>query len=252
VPIASSISNFISGIAAQGGMSMSNGYDVEFKFGAGTSELTKFFKDTGKRGLGIDPDTGTPSNGGYLLKVLCDEAQLPNVQAATGQINGRLLGEGTVYYPHTRLYSDFTLSWMCDSNMIPLKFLTVWHSYIFSADRPGFTPDPDSSYSNLPKFVNGKTLDNLKSEAARNPSRNVRLKFPSSYQCNVQITKTERSANAPNGRASATYILEDCFPYSIDAVPLSYGASQITKVSANFYYAKQSVIFNNIPVSFTG
>jgi len=231
---------------------MSNGYDVEFKFGSATNELTKLFKSTGTSGLGIDPASGTPSNGGYLLKVLCDEAQLPNVQAATGQINGRYLGEGTVNYPHTRLYSDFSLSWMCDANMLPLKFLTVWHSYIFAGDRVGFTPDPNSSASNLPKFVNGQKLEQLKGEAARIPNRNVRLKFPSSYVCNVQITKTERSANAPNGRASATYILEDCYPYSIDAVPLSYGTSQITKVSANFYYAKQTVIFNNIPVSFRG
>ena len=34
-----------------------------------------------------------------------------------------------------------------------------------------------------------------------------------------------------------SYTLLDCFPYAIDAVPLSAGASQATKVTANFYYS---------------
>ena len=42
------------------------------------------------------------------------------------------------------------------------------------------------------------------------------------------------------------YTLIDCFPYAIDAVPLSYGASQVTKVTANFYYSKYSIVYNDI------
>lgn len=231
---------------------MSNGYDVEFKFPAGTTELTNILRSSATGGPGIDMTTSSPSNGGYLLKVLCDEAQLPNVQASTGQITGRYLGEGQVNYPHTKLYSDFQLSWMCDANMIPFKFLTTWHSYIFSGDRPGFPVDVTNRYSNMPEYKNQQNLETFKNNSPRAFNREIRLKFPSSYMCNVHITKTERSANAPNGRASTMFVLEDCYPYSIDAVPLSYGASQITKVSANFYYAKHSVVFNNIPSTFRG
>ena len=39
--------------------------------------------------------------------------------------------------------------------------------------------------------------------------------------------------------------MEECYPYSIDSVPLSYGTSQLTRVSANFYYAKHSVVFQD-------
>ena len=39
--------------------------------------------------------------------------------------------------------------------------------------------------------------------------------------------------------------MEECYPYSIDTVPLSYGTSQLTRVSANFYYAKHSVVYQN-------
>jgi hypothetical protein len=60
------------------------------------------------------------------------------------------------------------------------------------------------------------------------------------------ITKTEKGANASNGRAAMAYTMLDCFPYAIDAVPLSAGASQATKVTANFYYSKHTISYNNI------
>lgn len=65
-------------------MSMSNGYDVEFDFAGGTTELTKLFKSTGTTGLGVDPAASTPSNGGYLLKVLCDEAPTAQRPSSNG------------------------------------------------------------------------------------------------------------------------------------------------------------------------
>jgi len=76
--------------------------------------------------------------------------------------------------------------------------------------------------------------------------KSIRLKYPDEYQCNVTITKTEKGRSAANSRASMMYTLIDCFPYAIDAVPLSYGASQVTKVTANFYYSKYSIIYNDI------
>ncbi|BCV04589.1 MAG: hypothetical protein CM15mV89_0310 [Caudoviricetes sp.] len=37
-----------------------------------------------------------------MFSFLCDEAQLPNVQAASGTLKGRYLGEGQINYAHTR------------------------------------------------------------------------------------------------------------------------------------------------------
>lgn len=233
-----SISNFISAISQAGGMSMTNGYDVEFNFG-NRNDLKSWLIKV----LGSDPSsTDSPSKAGFLIQHLCDEAQLPNIQSATGQVTGVVLGEGAVSYPHTKLYSDFSLGWMSDANMTPLKFLTAWYDYIYGEG------------TSLDSVISDKTLnlESLKSKRANPIDRTTRLKFPSEYLCDVKITKTERGRSAPNSRAPISYLLQDCYPYSIDAVPLSYGTSQITKVTANFYYRKHTIIYNNISGKYTG
>ena len=131
--MARSISTFINSIAKNGGMSFSNGYDIEFDF-----------SKTNFRGEGVSADFETLgdhlnkvvenyNSSDSLFKLLCDEAQLPNVQSATGQLQGRYLGENQVSYPYAKFYTDLTLGWMCDANMTPMKFLTAWHSFIFGS-----------------------------------------------------------------------------------------------------------------------
>jgi hypothetical protein len=229
-----SINGFIEAIANNGGMSMSNGYEVEFDLGS-TGELAGLIK-----GVAGNINTDSPGDRGFLVKYLCDEAQLPNVQAMTGQINGRHLGEGQINYAHTKLYSDFSLSWMCDANMTPLKFLTTWHSFIFNGGDAD-VPVIDLAGNRFETFK-----DSAKSRPDRPFNRSIRLKFPNQYMAKAKICKTERGKNAANSRSSVIYLMEDCYPYAVDAVPLSYGASQVTKVTANFYYAKHNVFFNDI------
>lgn len=247
-----SISKFVEGIAKNGGMSFSNNYDVDIFFPQTASGLVQRFSSYGINVTsgsisGRDAMPENTSDPNFILKTMCDEAQLPNVQAATGQLNGRFLGENGVFYPHSKLYSDFQLSWMCDANMTPLKFLNIWYGWIFQDYNYA------SGGSEIPLQNNrNKSLSELKNGAGAsggNPTlseRSVRLAYPSTYLSNIVITKTERGKNAANSRASLAYTLVDAYPYSIDAVPLSYGASQVTKVSANFYYTRHSVTFNDI------
>jgi hypothetical protein len=205
-------------ISKNGGMSMTNGYDVQFDLSKNTVLNTKL-----KR-IGIDANAfNDSSNPGGLLNMFCDEAQLPNMQFATGQINGKYLGRGSLNYAHTRLPSDFSLTWMCDANMTPYKFLTVWYNFI-----QGTEVFNETSPQRLRNFKS-----NAISVAENLP---MRLAYPNDYQATLRIAKTERGANAPNSRTSLVHLLTNVFPYAIDAVPLSYGTSQITRVSANFYY----------------
>lgn len=217
---------------------MSNGYDVEF-------ELPTSLASAIKSEVNIDFTRTSDTDKSKLIQMLCDEAQLPNVQSATGQTTGRHMGEGQVNYAHTKMYSDLGLSWMLDANLTPLKFFNSWYSYIYS----GNTATPDQT--DKPILKTGRRLSEIKQESAKNLNRAVRLNYPDLYMGTMKITKTERSVNAPNGRAGIMYILEDCFPYSIDAVPLAYGTSQITRVSVNFYYAKHTVVYNEI-ANFSG
>lgn len=235
-------------------MSFSNNFDVEFSFPNPTSDHKDLIERFNACGVSMSNGLTTqrpndidlePGNASTILKVFCEEAQLPNVQAATGQTTGIRLGEGQVNYAHTKMYTDFQLGWMCDANMTPLKFLNAWYSFIFSeSDAGGNDMFKDGSGYNTTNL----SIEQLKNSAGNrnSPDRQIRLRYPSEYQCNVTIIKTEKGASAPNERGSMMYTLMDVFPYSIDAVPLSYGASQVTKVTANFYYSKFSIVYNNI------
>ncbi len=215
---------------------MSNGYDIEFDLNG--TQIPSVLK---KYGITI-PSANDSGNPGALINLFCDEAQLPNSQAATGQINGRYMGEGVINYPHTKLVSDFSLSWMCDANMAPYKFLMAWHNYIFDVSYDG-----GSSFPNSIDTINSESLKKSKQEAKpRNLNRPVRLHFPNNYQATLKISKTEKGKSAPNSRVPLVYVMEKCYPYSIDAVPLSYGTSQLTRVTANFYYSKHTIYFSDI------
>ena len=223
------MSQFINAISKGGGMSMSNGYDVDFELPAG---LNNYIKNTTK----IDINNSNTSDSSSLITLLCDEASLPSIQASTGQINGMHMGEASVNYPHSKMYTDFNLSWMCDADMTPLKFINAWYNYIFNGN-----------INEEIKTLERNRLESVKQQKANLINRAIRLKFPVEYMApTVRITKTERGKNAPNSRAPVSYIMQECYPYSIDAVPLSYGSSQITKVSANFYYRKYTLVYNNI------
>ncbi len=230
-------------IAKSGGMSFSNGYDVQFDFaGAGVGAEI--------RAAVGDVDNSLPSNPGATIKLFCDEAQLPNTQAATGQMQGRYLGENQINYPYAKFYSDLSLTWMCDANMTPLKFITTWMHYIFGGGDDDSPKRLDSSgkliedaVSELLGINNSMSLSKIRTQSERDFNRGIRLNYPKEYCGKLSITKTEKGPRAPNERSPIMYILEDVFPYTIDSVPLSYGTSQVTKVTANFYYAKHTVVY---------
>ena len=254
-------------IVAHGGMSYSNNYDVEWVFPNVTSvddsgkKIPSLVEKLNKFNFGLEMGGSTSKVGdqegltagnimgngvqskGMVIKYFCEEAQLPNISAMTGQTTGRLLGEGQVNYAHTRLYTDFQLGWICDADLTPLKFLNLWYGHIFG------------EYNTAGSVINPRNeqrlnLSSIKDRAAEGDNilseRTVRLNYPEEYMAKCLITKTEKGKSASNSRAAMSYTLLDCFPYAIDAVPLSAGASQATKVTANFYYSKHTITYNNI------
>ncbi len=174
---------------------------------------------------------------GEDLTLFCDEAQLPNVQAATAQMTGRFLGEGPYQYPHTRLFTDVSLGFLCDANLTQLKFFQQWYDQIFLDNQ---------------QILEAADVENMMAQGTRTRERKTRLSYPESYTCTTRITKVELgTTNASNyvgygDRPSITYMLEGSYPYAIDAVPLSYGSSQVTRVTVNFHYVRHSVIFSEV------
>ena len=217
------INEFMEKIGAKGGMSLTTGYNIEFDFNTGKRKDSSSPTFVGKF---YDKKGGNKN----IVNMLCDEAQLPNVVATTGTVTGRYLGEGMINYPHTRTYTDLGLGFMCDAEQIPLKFLTSWYDFMY-----GENVTSDETYDGTMEAALGST--------PRPRNRTNRLKFPDEYVCNLKIMKTEPNKNSSSGRVPITYILENCYPYSIDAVPLAYGSSQLSRVTASFYYTRHTVLY---------
>ena len=114
-----------------------------------------------------------------------------------------------------------------DAQMMPLKFFNSWYNHIFNEDNKEFdgtragasAVDPNSS------------------------TRANRVKYLNQYACCLKIIKTEPDNVSSNGRAPVVYLMEKCYPYSIDTVPLAYGSSQIARLTVNFYYSRHTVAF---------
>ena len=200
------ISSFIEATNTKGGMSFSNSFKVDIK-------------GTGMASGGNTDNYG--QSGDSMFSFLCDEAQLPNVQAATGTLKGRYLGEGQINYAHTRVFTEFQLGFQCDADMSPLKYLNSWFGQIFGE---------------IPEDGN-KTYES---------QRSTRLEYPSNYCRDIYITKTETGPNGATSRESLCYVMERAWPFAVDAVPLQFGTAQLTKVTAQFYYTRHHIINKNI------
>ena len=179
-------------------------------------------------------DNGTPDENN-IFEFLCDEAQLPNIQAATGTIEGRYTGEGQVNYPHTRVFTEVQLGFQCDANMTPLKYLNNWYGTIFGE----------------PPEENAQTLDGI-SSTPRLANRTNKLQLPKSYCRTVKITKTELGPDSAPLRPSISYLLERAWPFAIDAVPLQFGSTLLTKVTCQLYYTRHTILHNDINQSIFG
>ena len=189
-----SINRFLSTVAKNGGMSFSNNFVVSFEGPAAAyfnSEEVEFF---------------------------CDEAQLPNVNTATGTQNGLYVGLGSVDYPHTRVFTEFQLSFMLDANLNLLKSLNSWYGSIFNENGI-------ETY-----------LEN----------RSTRLAYKDSYASTIKITKSESGPDSTTQRKPITYVMEKAYPYAVDAIPLQFGSSQLTKVTAQFKYQRHYTINRDI------
>lgn len=220
-----------------GGLATSNTYKVSFEFNEKRSpnnkleeNLRRVFDGFSKSDF-VGDTIGTGKEGNFI-SLMCDEVSLPGTQTATGQINGMYVGSGTYNYAHTRLFNDLTLSWICDSNMTPMKFLQTWMESIFVENVDG------TAYQTITQLDPGDVLQ-------RDRNRSVRLNYFDDYSMQLSILKAEKNGRSEVGRPSIRYVLEGVFPYSIDSTPLSFGSSQLVKVSANFYYERWYTYFVN-------
>lgn len=202
-----------------GGMAKSSAYSVSFSL-----------EDACKNHIINRGVPATAFNGNGLINLFCNDAQLPNISSQTGTQTGLYTGEGQVSYAVGRLFTDVSLGWYCDRDMIPMKFLQAWHDFIYTGNSGSFITSADKQL-----------------EVSSSRSEKTKLRYPGEYYGKIRITKNEDEIAGQ----SMTYLLLDAFPYSIDATPLSYGSNQLVNVSASFQYSKYKIFTNKLSVAET-
>ena len=70
------------------------------------------------------------------------------------------------------------------------------------------------------------------------------LRYYNEMTCtSIRVQKTYKDSTGPSGQNSCYYDMFEAYPYSIESVPLSYGASTLNKLRVSFRYEKHVVIF---------
>ena len=201
-----------------------NLYDVFISLG-GDRELSKFIK---KHGL-IAAETGSSDAGNYLA-LFCSEAVLPGSQLATQSIDGLRQGV-TQHFATYRRYPDINLTFYSQKDYYTNEVFNAWMEFI----SPTFNAD-----------FNDSTSFNHEKPTYK------RLRYPSTYKCDIDITAFSKDFLSPDKRfkmPSITkengnirqpnfieYKLRNAFPTNIVAAPLAYGPANLIKTTITFKY----------------
>ena len=155
--------------------------------------------------------------------LMCHEATLPTSSFATAEVKDNYHGINQ-QFAHNRIYVESDFTFYIDQNYNMIRIFDGWMDYISGDDING---DPAS-----PTFFR-------------------RFNYPNSnggmggYKAStLSITKFEKNEN--NGRRpSLTYVFYNMFPKSMVAIPVQYGAADLTRVTVTFQYDRY-YIDNNI------
>ena len=143
--------------------------------------------------------------------LLCSEASLPTSSFATGEVRDNFMGIPQEF-AHTRLYTDIDFTFYVDTNYVNLKIFESWMDYISG----------------------GSEVDQI---SELNEDYYRRMRYPDNYKVQTMfISKFERDFNS-----QIDYQFINAFPKLVTAIPVSYGAADLLKVSVQFTYDRYIV-----------
>lgn len=159
------------------------------------------------------------------LGLFCSGASLPTTQLATAEVNNNYMGI-TQTFAHRRQFQDLTLEFYVDKGYKSLKFFEYWMDFIAGGSHNNFTI---SKYGELEPVDKDKAGD----------AYFVRMNYPDEYKINqTSIIKFERDHDSVH---SIVYNFYGMYPYNIASIPVSYGASDIMKMSVSFKIDRYTV-----------
>ena len=142
--------------------------------------------------------------------LLCAEASLPTSSMATAEVRDNFMGIPQEF-AHTRLYTDIDFTFYVDSNYVNLRIFEAWMDYIAGGSQSEISELDENYYR--------------------------RMNYPDNYKVQTMfISKFERDFNS-----QIDYQFINAFPKLVTAIPVSYGAADLLKVTVSFTYDRYIV-----------
>lgn len=142
--------------------------------------------------------------------LLCAEASLPTSSMATAEVRDNFMGIPQEF-AHTRLYTDIDFTFYVDSNYVNLRIFEAWMDYIAGGSQSEISELDENYYR--------------------------RMNYPDNYKVQTMfISKFERDFNS-----QIDYQFVNAFPKLVTAIPVSYGAADLLKVTVSFTYDRYIV-----------
>jgi hypothetical protein len=221
--MASKAPTIVSNISAQrmkdlyGSLALTNQYEVHFA-GLNRELIDHLTKFTFKNEVGFDLNRFITAD----LGLLCSDASLPSSSYATAEVKDNFMGV-TQEFAHTRLYTDIDFSFYVDQNYNALRFFEGWMDYI--------------SGGNSEKLGEPAAASDMRKSIYR------RFVYPDNYKIDtLSISKFNRNALTDVGRNPIVgYRFINAFPKSLTSIPVSYGPSEVMKVTVTMNYDRYIV-----------
>ncbi len=155
---------------------------------------------------------------GTDIGIMCSEATLPTSSFATAEVKDNFQGINQ-QFAHTRLYIDSDFTFYVDRNYNVLKFFEGWMDYISGDDDyRGVERDDNHNYYrrfNYPMYRDRKI----------------------GYKCgSVTVSKFDR-----NFDNNLVYEFINAFPKGMTSIPVTYGQTDILRVTVQFAYDRYIV-----------
>ena len=173
---------------------------------ATTSHYEVFFQSLPSKLIKFITDRDDEVTNKFIFRdigLLCKTASLPGTSFATAQVSGHAMGI-VQKYAHTRIYPDFTMSFIVDDKYRVVRFFELWQEFISSG-------------------------------GAENPTRRAyyhRMEYPVDYKCEtLRIQKFDK-----DHKHDVEYTYVNAFPRSLAPITVSYDQSRLLELSVTFTY----------------
>lgn len=152
---------------------------------------------------------------GRDIDLLCSETELPGSSLATHDVTSDYPGV-TETMAYRRIYDgEIPMTFYVDKKYNVVEFFDGWIDFITGMGQGGRT------YNGY-NFTQG----------------GYRMSFPNKYKSSIYVSKFEKDASD----SALYYKFIDAFPISVASTPVSYGTSDILRVTVRFNYVRYTLI----------